>query len=254
MAKGAKTKRARRERRERRFEPQSTASPALVGVVGALGATALGAGAYGQFARAMLEPGEAMPYASWVLAGGALVLGAAIWIGTSGDAPVRVGDAGVATEKGGLVRLPWHAIETVRWQEQAQAVLVDGKDETGTARTLSFPARVYPQAAAWITREARERIPMRVEVPETSGLPEASEAGVELLALDPPQVVGKRCAVSGTIVSYEPDARVCPRCELVYHKDHVPDACACGASLADLRSAKAATKTKGAADEEEASS
>jgi hypothetical protein len=28
---------------------------------------------------------------------------------------------------------------------------------------------------------------------------------------------------------------VCPRCDRVYHKAHVPEACACGASLEDLR-------------------
>jgi hypothetical protein len=52
-------------------------------------------------------------------------------------------------------------------------------------------------------------------------------------------VVGKHCADSGTVIAYEPDARVCPRCERVYHKAHVPETCACGGSLEGLR-AKAA--------------
>ena len=59
-----------------------------------------------------------------------------------------------------------------------------------------------------------------------------TDAG-ESLTLDPVQVVGKRCANSGKVIAFEPDAFVCPRCERVYHKDHVPPACACGATLAD---------------------
>jgi hypothetical protein len=55
--------------------------------------------------------------------------------------------------------------------------------------------------------------------------------------------VGKRCAESDVIISYEPDARVCPRCERVYHKDHVPKSCVCGASLAEVK-APASTGTE----------
>jgi len=100
-------KKARRARIERRFEPRSTTSPPVVGVLGAVGSAALGAGVYGQFVRAASDVGAPMPYASWVLAGGAVVLGAAIWLGTSGEPPLRVGDAGVAVEKsGGVRRMP----------------------------------------------------------------------------------------------------------------------------------------------------
>jgi hypothetical protein len=70
-------------------------------------------------------------------------------------------------------------------------------------------------------------------------LPEPHRDAGEVLVLDPIQVVGKHCAESGTVIAYEPDARVCTRCERVYHKAHVPETCACGASLESLR-AKAA--------------
>jgi hypothetical protein len=33
------------------------------------------------------------------------------------------------------------------------------------------------------------------------------------------------------IIAFEPDARVCPRCERIYHRDHVPDTCACGGAM-----------------------
>ena len=55
------------------------------------------------------------------------------------------------------------------------------------------------------------------------------------MVLDAVQVVGKRCAATDRIIAYEPDARVCPRCERVYYKASVPDACVCGAPLAHLR-------------------
>jgi hypothetical protein len=62
-------------------------------------------------------------------------------------------------------------------------------------------------------------------------LPEPHDDAGELLTLDALQIVGKRCAASGTVIAFEPDARVCPRCERVYHKDHVPPTCDCGAPL-----------------------
>jgi len=74
------------------------------------------------------------------------------------------------------------------------------------------------------------------DVPDAvSGLPETSAADGEILVLDAVQVVGSHCAASGRVIAYEPDARVCPKCELVYHKSTVPEECRCGASLAGMR-------------------
>jgi len=61
-----------------------------------------------------------------------------------------------------------------------------------------------------------------------------------VLPLEPPQVVGKHCAASGKVISYEPDARVCPRCERVYHRASVPASCECGASLTELQASRQA--------------
>ena len=47
--------------------------------------------------------------------------------------------------------------------------------------------------------------------------------------------MGKKCAATGKTISYEPDARVCPRCERVYMRRSVPKKCKCGNSLVHLR-------------------
>jgi len=240
---GKKTKSAKaakpRERRERRFDPHASTNPRLVYVLGAAGAILMGAGAWGQFGALLVENSpEPVKWAAYVLAGGALMVGVAIWIGTSGDPALRVGDAGLAIEKGGVRRMPWYAIEKIEWRDET--VRVTGKDEAGTALSLAASLKSHPQAAAWIVREARERVPAVVDVPDDATLPEARTSAGESLPLEPPQVVGKHCAASGKVIAYEPDARVCPRCERVYHKSSVPASCECGASLAELQaSAKA---------------
>ncbi len=234
-AKGTKP----RARRERRFEPVASARPGLVYTLGAIGAAAMGAGAWEQFGPLMSDVGpEPLKIGPYVLTAGALVAGIAIWMGTSGEPFLRVGDGGIAVEKGGLRRMPWFAVERIEWRDEA--VRVTGKDDGGVAMTLAASLRSHPQAAAWIVREARARVPGVVQVPEDSTLPEASADAGESVALDPPQVVGRHCAASGKVISYEPDARVCPRCEVVYHRAHVPETCECGASLEELR---ATTKT-----------
>jgi hypothetical protein len=239
--KGAKKDKPR-ERRERRFEPRPSLNPLVVYLLGGVGAIVMGAGAWAQFGSALVDVPEGAPeplrFAQYILVVGTLLVGAAIWLGTSGDPALRVGDGGVAIEKGGVRRLPWYAIERIEWREEA--VRVTGTDDLGTAITIVARATTHPQAAAWIAKEARERIPAVVDVPADATLPEPRGDAGEALALEPPQVVGKHCAASGKVIAYEPDARVCPRCERVYHKAHVPDSCACGASLVNLRASKTA--------------
>jgi hypothetical protein len=244
MAKSSESKKsgkARAARRERRFEPKSTHSPALVKSLGALGAAAMGAGAYGQFGHMMRAvESEPVKFASWILAGGAVVLGGAIWLGTSGDAALRVGDPGVSLDRsGGLRRMPWHAVERVALE--GGAVRVEGKDDLGTPMTVLAPLSSQAEAAAWIVREARARVPALVEIErgeddaENAELPEAHDDAGERMIAEPAQLVGRHCAASGKIIAYEPDARMCRRCERVYHKAAVPSECECGASLADLQ-------------------
>jgi hypothetical protein len=223
-----------RERRERRFDPQASVDKRIVYVVGAIGAILMGAGAWGQFGSLVHEGGpEPLKYAPYILAFGALLVGAAIWIGTSGDPALRVGDGGVGVEKGGVRRMPWYAIEAIAWRDGA--VRVTGKDETGVAMAVTASLKSHPQAAAWIVKEARDRVASVVDVPEDAALPELRASAGETLPMEPAQVVGKHCAASGKVIAYEPDARMCPRCERVYHKASVPASCDCGASLADLQ-------------------
>ncbi len=241
MAKKTKTaKKARpRDRREHRFEPRPNTGPGLVYILGGVGSAAMGAGAWAQFGSAIVDRGADAPepfkFAQYVLIAGALAVGVAIWIGTSGEPALRVGDGGIVVEKGGVRRMPWYAVERIEWREET--IRVSGKDEAGAAMSVNASLRSQPQAAAWIVKEARERVPAVVDVPADATLPEA-RTDAETLALEPPQVVGQHCAASGKVIAYEPDARVCPRCERVFHKLHVPDACQCGASLAELQPAK----------------
>jgi hypothetical protein len=223
-----------RDRRERRFEPLSISTARVVYPLGALGAMLMGAGAWGQFGAMVHEGGpEPLKFAPYILAAGAVLVGVAIWMGTSAEPPLRVGSGGVAVEKGGLRRMPWHAVERIEWRDEI--VWVTGRDDLGAELHVGASLKSQPQAAAWIVKEARERIPSVTDVPVDASLPEPLASAGAVLALDPPQVVGKHCASSGKVIAYEPDARLCPRCERVYHRTSVPDTCECGASLADVR-------------------
>jgi hypothetical protein len=239
MAKAGKRPRSpKQDRHERRFFPRSTTSPAIVVVLGVLGALGLGAGFWAQWGRVFFSGQEdSLPFGWWVIAGAAVLLGVAIWVGTSGDPLLRVGDGGIGVERGGLLgtqplrRMPWYAVEGVAYEGASAAIAARGLDETGAQMIVTARLASQPQAAAWIVSEARARIPGVVNVSDAIALPEVRSDAGERLTLDPVQVVGKRCVASGTIIAFEPDARVCPRCERVYHKDHVPPTCECGGAL-----------------------
>src|SRR5215472_14246394 len=252
-----KTKKKKAERKERRFLPRATSKPRNVKLIGGAGATVLGVGAWAQFGRALLGSElPPYPFAPWVLAAGAALFGVAVWMGSSGEPAVRVGAAGLAVEKGELRRMPWHAIKRIGWDNDRETIEVKGDDETGKAWTFTLAALAHPQAIAWLLKEGRDRIPKVVDVPdEPRGVPAAQAQAGEVVLLDPVQVVGKHCAESDRVIAYEPDARVCPKCERVYHKHYVPDECPCGASLAGMRVtdelAEPATKEAASKEKEE---
>jgi hypothetical protein len=227
-----------KERQERRFAPRPLAKRSVVMGVGSLSGMALGAGVWAQFGHEWTDnPLPPYPFAPALIAAGAIAFGAAVWLGTSGEAPLRVGSGGIGIERAKeVVRIPWHGVERIVWDPDTQSLSIRGSDDMGSEQQLTVTTKVHPGALAWIVKEARARIPDMVDVPdEAHGLPAAEPTAGELLTMDPVQVVGKRCAESDRIIAYEPDARVCPRCERVYYKAAVPETCACGASLSGLR-------------------
>ena len=245
MSKKSTKKSNKRQRLERRFLPQSSTNPWLVRVPGALGSAGVGAGVWGHlYGHFVPAEGAGTQYniPLFVLAGGAVLLAGAIWLGTSSDAAIRVGDPGVAYEKGEPRRIPWWKMKSITFEAGTESLVLSGKDEQDLDFVFRVSARSQPQAAAWIVREALVRIPKKIDVKDAiiDRLPEPSEHAGTTLLLEGLQVVGRRCAASKKLIAYEPDARVCGACERVYHKDKVPSKCPCGADLAALRGGKPA--------------
>jgi hypothetical protein len=233
MAKADKMLSSKRERRERRFFPRPTASPAVVYALGGVGALVLGAGAWAQWFRVVVTNVDASAtYGTWVLAAGIVIIGVAIWFGTSGEPTLRVGDGGVVVEKGGVRRMAWHAVDSVTYEGASATVVARGHDEGGGELVVRARVASHPQAAAWIVAEARSRVPSVVSIGDDVALPAARPTAGERVTLDPVQIVGRRCAASNAIIAFEPDGRLCSRCERVYHRDHLPETCLCGGSLA----------------------
>ena len=238
------------KRIERRFVPVASTNPWLVRVLGGLGGIGLGAGLYAYFyataeghAFHAATVGDKMGQVpSYFIAAGAVLMGATIWLGTSSESPVRVGDPGIAVEKGEVRRMPWWGVERITWQPGERALVLTGKDETHRAWTFKVPVGSHPEAVARIIEEGRRRIKKRVDIEKgvLKQMPAAHEHAGQRLELEPLQVVGKKCAASGRTISYEPDARVCVLCERVYYKRSVPNKCKCGNDISALRPATVA--------------
>jgi hypothetical protein len=216
MAETKKKKKAKRERKERRFSPEQTYSSSAAVAGGMLGALAAGAGVWGQWVSETPHN-----YAPYLLGGGAIVLGASLWFGDAGAVPVRIGDAGIALERGTeLTRLAWCDLETVE---------INGKVllAKGPSTTFSIPIAAHPKAVAWILAEGTKRVPdaMNVKKSDLTGLPEPKDLDGELVPLEGVQVAGKHCAATDKPIAFERDARLCPNCAQVYLKDAVPKKC-----------------------------
>ena len=156
---------------------------------------------------------------------GAVLLRAFALFGQTTARPVRVGDGGVAIERE-------DAVERIAWCDVSR-LLVTGDAVTvqGDGITISVLRKVHPQAAARVVREAKDRIPKKVDDDVSVPAPEgAVEPANE--PLDPPQIAGRAFKGSGKHVSFEKDARFCGRCGELYHKTSVPDRClTCDARL-----------------------
>ncbi len=216
MAETKKKKKVKRERKERRFSPEQTYSSGAAVGAGMLGALALGAGVWGQWISDVPHT-----FAPYLFGGGAIVLGGALWFGDAGAVPVRIGDAGIALERGTeLTRLAWCDLETV--EVSGKQLLVKGK-----GNSFSIPIAAQPKAAAWILAEGTRRVPsaMNVKKSDLTGLPEPKDLDGELVPLEGVQVAGRHCAATGKPIAFERDARLCPNCAQVYLKDAVPKQC-----------------------------
>ncbi|MEO6603492.1 MAG: hypothetical protein ABIQ16_26650 [Polyangiaceae bacterium] len=222
-AKAKKPAQAKRIRKERRFLPEPTYASRASIAGGMLGALVLGAGVYSQWLSD--SPRAAAPYLFVV---GAIGLGTALWFGDAAALPVRVGDPGLAIEKGSdLVRLAWCDLERV--SSERGELVAKGKE-----LTLRIPVAAHRAAVAWILSEGTKRVPKIMDVKRQSlaELPEPKESDGEFVVIDGLQVAGRHCAASGKPVSFERDARLCPNCGQVYLKDQVPQKCvACDAPL-----------------------
>jgi hypothetical protein len=203
---------------ERRFVAEPSERSNYQALVGGLGAAALGAGAYATWVPDL--PMAAGPYLFGV---GTIGLIAAFVMGSADALPLRVGEAGVAVERGGdqPERIGWYEVEKIA---------LEGKDSVvveGAQKRIVAPATHHAQAAGWIVKEALARIPKRVAVDEVKRdeLAKAASDHAEVVKLEPMQVTGRRCKASNTIISFERDARTCKTCGEVYDKKHVPEKC-----------------------------
>ena len=203
-------------RKERRFEPIGGGLPVPAVVLLWLGALGLGGGVW---ARWVADPPQA---AAWYLLAGSCALIVAGLVLGGGGVPVRVGDAGVALEKGNeLVRLAWCDISRISLDGRMLVV-------RGEELALKIPLQPHRQAVAWILSETANRVPDVLDVKSdvVSELPKPSESLGELLTVEDVQVTGRRCANCEEVVSMARDARLCGICGQVYHQNHVPKQCA----------------------------
>ena len=203
---------------ERRFLADATERSNYQALVGGLGAAALGAGAYATWMHDV-----PMTVAPYLFGAGTIALITSILMGSSDAMPLRVGDAGIAVERGG------DQPERIGWFE-VQKVLLEGKERVvveGANKRIVAPIGHHAQAAAWILKEALERIPKRVTVDadKRDEITKGANEHAEVVAIEPMQVTGRRCKASDAIISFERDARVCQTCGEVYDKKHVPEKC-----------------------------
>ncbi|HEX4340300.1 MAG TPA: hypothetical protein VH062_30540 [Polyangiaceae bacterium] len=219
-----KKRKTPRERIERRFVPEATHTSRLAAGLGMAGSLMLGAGVYGQWVKE-----TPVSYAAILVTLGAAGLGGGLWLGSASTFPVRVGDAGVAIERGSETnRILWCDMSEIKLEKGDLVV-------RSPSLTLTIPIGAHPRAVAYIIAEGERRLPKVVKVDEAGkrSIPLATQPGGEEVPVLGDQVAGRRCAATDKIISFERDARLCPNCAQVYHKDHVPKQCVtCGVDVA----------------------
>jgi hypothetical protein len=220
---GKKKRAPRPELTERRFLPEQTYSSRMTAALGMAGSLLLGVGVYGEWIR---HP--TLDHAPWYVALGALGLIGSLWASSAALFALRVGDVGVAIErKGEVQRLRWADLEKL-CLEGKNLVLSSSK------ANIRIPIGAHPRATSRIVSEADRRVPniVSLDAAERGLLPKARESDGVLVRLEGLQIAGFQCAESGTLITFERDARLCPNCGEVYHRDHVPKKCVrCDAEL-----------------------
>jgi hypothetical protein len=192
------------------------ASKVAVGL-GMLGCAAAGAGVYG----AWLAP-QPVSGASLILIGGVVIAAVASLAGPKQAPPVRVSELGVIVgDPAEARRVPWYEIDAVRFA--GEELRLESKGEN-----IALPLAAHGRAAARIVAEASQRIPTKVDISPKAHdrLPRLGESEGERVPAARLQLAGQRCAASGTSITFEGDARLCPNCAALYHARHVPAACA----------------------------
>lgn len=227
MAKSSKKKKKSAadglRRGEYRYETSAHFMPMWVAIVGFLGATVLGAGVFGVWI--MDEP---FKWAEYVVAVGGLGLGLSLWFGQAPETAVLIGDSGIAVEDGKqMVRIPWYRMRSLK--VSAGSMVAEGE-----TTKLKFLIGANPEAAAQALKEASVRVPDVVDVDKAiaQSLPAAEGPRGKRRSIEDDQVTGVRCASSKKIIRLEEEARLCPTCGQVYHRDALPDRCShCDAEL-----------------------
>jgi len=117
-------------------------------------------------------------------------------------------------------RLRWCEIDKLTLERSHLAV-------QSSSITLSIPIGAQPKATALILAEAERRIPSRVDTPaeHRKRLGTVTDRDGERVPVEDLQLAGNRCAASDILISFERDARMCPNCGQVYHREHVPKKC-----------------------------
>src|SRR5205823_4892780 len=123
----------------------------------------------------------------WLIILGAALVCAYLVIGGKKLGALRVGDLGVGFDEDGKpARTPWYEITSVTVRDRALRLAAKGK-------SIVVPLDAHPGAAARIAREARSRIPKRVELEEEDVANLGNPSGGEKLEAEPPQVTSAHC-------------------------------------------------------------
>lgn len=211
-----KTAQSKGPRLEWRFEPEQMRTSLVGAVVGMIAAAALGAGVFAQWIH---DPSQ--PFAPYLLAVGALGVLGALFLSDAGAVPVRVGDPGVAVEKpSDTLRIPWCDMKHIRVERGGLTI-------SASDNSVRIPLTVHRNAIARILAEAVVRAPdaMDVKGDAVENLPKPSDDAGARVPIEMLQIAGRACAATDKPIAFERDARLCPNCAQVYHKDHVPKTC-----------------------------